>query len=117
SRTISSSLAPSAPEATSATIASGSSERGLSEVITVRSESSAPARPIFGRLSRSRSPPAPKTLISLPSLRRGEGSERVGDVEVAGKAGAQLLLADAEVGAGGVEGDVAGAVVGLGALG
>ena len=45
-------------------IAAGSSERGLSEVTTATSESSAPARPINGRFSRSRSPPAPKTEIS-----------------------------------------------------
>ena len=51
-------------------IASGSSERGLSEVTTARSESSAPTRPIFGRLSRSRSPPAPKTEISRPAVSR-----------------------------------------------
>ena len=31
---------------------------------------SAPALPIFGRLSRSRSPPAPKTEITLPSVSR-----------------------------------------------
>ena len=54
------------PARISAMIASGSSERGLSEVTTARSESSAPTRPICGRLSRSRSPPAPKTEISLP---------------------------------------------------
>ena len=29
-----------------------------------------PARPIFGRLSRSRSPPAPKTAISRPPVSR-----------------------------------------------
>ena len=51
-------------------IASGSSERGLSEVTIARSEPSAPARPIFGRLSRSRSPPAPKTEITRPSVSR-----------------------------------------------
>ena len=51
-------------------IASGSSERGLSEVITVTSESSAPTRPIFGRLSRSRSPPAPNTAIRRPAVSR-----------------------------------------------
>ena len=51
-------------------IASGSSERGLSEVTIARSDSSAPARPICGRLPRSRSPPAPKTAITLPSVSR-----------------------------------------------
>ena len=55
-------------------IASGSSERGLSEVTTARSESSAAARPISGRLSRSRSPPQPKTEISLPSVSRRAAS-------------------------------------------
>jgi hypothetical protein len=46
----------------------------LSEVITVRSDNSAPARPIFGRLSRSRSPPAPKTEISFPVVSRRAAS-------------------------------------------
>ena len=49
-------------------IASGSSERGLSEVTTVRSARRAAISPILGRLSRSRSPPQPKTQMSLLSV-------------------------------------------------
>ena len=47
-------------------IASGSSERGLSEVTTQASASRAAIPPISGRFSRSRSPPQPKTAISRP---------------------------------------------------
>ena len=50
-----------APATISATIASGSSERGLSEVTTTTSASRAAISPISGRLPRSRSPPAPNT--------------------------------------------------------
>ena len=88
----------SAPAATSATIASGSSERGLSEVTTARSESSAPARPIFGRLSRSRSPPAPKTEISRPvgqpPRRPQHVLHRVRGVRVVDQDGEALALVD-----------------------
>ena len=56
------------PATISAMIASGSSERGLSEVTIAMSASSAAIRPMIGRLSRSRSPPQPKTQISLPSV-------------------------------------------------
>ena len=48
-------------------IASGSSERGLSDVTTARSASRAAIAPISGRLSRSRSPPQPNTQITRPS--------------------------------------------------
>ena len=48
-------------------IASGSSERGLSEVTIATSASSAATLPISGRFPRSRSPPAPKTTITRPS--------------------------------------------------
>ena len=47
-------------------IESGSSERGLSEVTTATSASRSAISPICGRLSRSRSPPQPKTQISRP---------------------------------------------------
>ncbi len=47
-------------------IASGSSDRGLSEVTTQASESCAAISPIRGRFRRSRSPPQPNTAISLP---------------------------------------------------
>ena len=50
--------------ATSAAIAAGSSERGLSVVTIARSASRAAMRPINGRFSRSRSPPAPKTTVN-----------------------------------------------------
>ena len=49
-------------------IASGSSERGLSEVTITRSASAAAAFPISGRFARSRSPPAPKTTCTRPSV-------------------------------------------------
>ena len=62
------------PATTCSTIEAGSSERGLSDVITARSESSAAARPINGRLSRSRSPPQPSTEISFPSVSRRAAS-------------------------------------------
>ena len=45
-------------------IASGSSERGLSEVTIATSASRAAIAPISGRLPRSRSPPAPNTAIT-----------------------------------------------------
>src|ERR687892_448257 len=59
-------------------IAPGSSERGLSEVTTARSERSAPARPISGRFSRSRSPPQPNTEITRPEVIR-RAARGVGD--------------------------------------
>ena len=52
-------------------IASGSSERGLSEVTIATSASRAAISPISGRLPRSRSPPAPNTAIT-----RGSASSR-----------------------------------------
>ena len=45
----------------------GSSVRGLSDVTTAMSASSA-ARPILGRLVASRSPPHPKTQITRPGV-------------------------------------------------
>ena len=51
-------------------IASGSSERGLSEVTIVTSASSAAIFPMSGRLPRSRSPPAPKTTMTRPDPRQ-----------------------------------------------
>ena len=54
------------PATISSTIASGSSERGLSEVMIATSASRAPISPISGRLARSRSPPAPNTTITPP---------------------------------------------------
>ena len=47
-------------------IASGSSERGLSEVTITRSASRGAISPISGRLPRSRSPPQPNTTCSRP---------------------------------------------------
>ena len=76
----------------------GSSERGLSEVMTATSESSAAARPISGRLSRSRSPPQPRTQISRPSVSsraaREHVLERVGRVGVVDEDGEGLALVD-----------------------
>ena len=57
------------PWRTSWMIASGSSERGLSEVTIATSASSAATFPISGRFPRSRSPPAPKTTITRPAPR------------------------------------------------
>ena len=48
----------------SATIASGSSERGLSEVTITSSAPAAAIAPMRGRLPRSRSPPQPNTQIT-----------------------------------------------------
>ena len=56
------------PARISSMIASGSSERGLSEVTTTRSASATAAFPISGRFARSRSPPAPKTTCTRPSV-------------------------------------------------
>jgi hypothetical protein len=56
------------PSATWATIASGTSERGLSEVTTATSASRPAISPMSGRLARSRSPPQPKTTITRPSV-------------------------------------------------
>ena len=58
------------PARISATIAAGSSERGLSEVTIVTSASAAEIAPICGRLPRSRSPPQPNTAISAPLAQR-----------------------------------------------
>ena len=62
-----------APCSTSWMIASGSSQRGLSEVTMATSASSAATFPISGRLPRSRSPPAPKTTMhpAVAELARG----------------------------------------------
>ena len=49
------------PATISSTIASGCSERGLSEVTTVRPRAARAIAPICGRLPLSRSPPQPKT--------------------------------------------------------
>ena len=49
-------------------IASGSSERGLSEVTIATSASRAAIAAICGRLPRSRSPPQPKTAITRPAV-------------------------------------------------
>ena len=57
---------PLAPLATSSMIANGCSFRGLSEVITTLSASSHATFPIRGRLVRSLSPPAPKTMSTRP---------------------------------------------------
>ena len=56
------------PSATWSTIASGASERGLSEVTTATSASRPAISPISGRLARSRSPPQPKTTITRPPV-------------------------------------------------
>ena len=48
-------------------MSSGSSERGLSDVSTTKSLSSAAAMPISGRLVRSRSPPQPNSVITRPA--------------------------------------------------
>ena len=52
----------SAPRITSSMMRAGSSLRGLSDVTTTTSLSRAATMPISGRLVRSRSPPAPKTV-------------------------------------------------------
>ena len=54
------------PRLISSMICSGSSLRGLSEVMTTRSLSRAATAPISGRLLRSRSPPQPNTVMSRP---------------------------------------------------
>ena len=55
-------------------MSSGSSLRGLSEVSTARSAKRVATEPMTGRLARSRSPPHPKTTITLPP--RGPASAR-----------------------------------------
>ena len=87
------------PARISAMIASGSSERGLSEVTTARSASRSAIAPISGRLSRSRSPPQPKTQIRRRPAgdlaRRDEHVlERVGRVRVVDEDGERLALVD-----------------------
>ena len=67
--TISTASHPETPADTCATMAAGSSVRGLSDVTTARSAYRATAAPIAGRLAVSRSPPAPKTTISRPGTR------------------------------------------------
>ena len=49
-----------------ATIASGSSERGLSEVTITASAIRAAISPMTGRFAVSRSPPAPNTTTTRP---------------------------------------------------
>ncbi len=49
-------------------IASGSSERGLSEVTITRSARRLAISPMIGRLPRSRSPPHPNTTCTRPSV-------------------------------------------------
>ena len=75
-----------APARTAARIAAGSSERGLSSVTTTTSASRAAAAPMSGRLSGSRSPPAPSTTTSRPDVdgaqRPQHGLDRVGGVRV-----------------------------------
>src|SRR6185437_14213535 len=68
SRRSTSRSASGAPAITSSTIASGSSERGLSEVTITRSASLLATRAISGRFVRSRSPPAPNTTCSRPRV-------------------------------------------------
>ena len=62
----------STPAMISAMIASGSSERGLSEVTITSSASREAISPISGRLPRSRSPPAPNTHSTRPPAPPGE---------------------------------------------
>ncbi len=52
----------------SAMMANGSSVRGLSEVMTTRSAAFSASPPMSGRLVLSRSPPQPKTAMSLPRV-------------------------------------------------
>src|SRR5438552_1915239 len=59
-------IAPDVPPMTSARIRAGSSLRGLSSVTITTSESAVATLPISGLLPWSRSPPAPKTMISRP---------------------------------------------------
>ena len=69
--------ASSMPAMISATIASGSSERGLSDVTIVRSARRAAISPMSGRLPRSRSPPQPKTQMTLERRQRPGRGEHV----------------------------------------
>src|SRR3954469_10210838 len=61
--------APPVPARISAMIASGSSDRGLSDVTRQTSASRAPISPISGRLPRSRSPPPPTPPPARPENR------------------------------------------------
>ena len=65
------------PRITSSMICAGSSPRGLSDVITTTSLSRAATIPINGRLVRSRSPPAPKTVTSRRVAMRPRRLEQV----------------------------------------
>ena len=86
------------PARISSMIASGSSERGLSEVTITRSASRLAISPISGRLPRSRSPPQPNTTWRRPSVRSRGGSEhvleRVGRVGVVDQHREVLALVD-----------------------
>jgi hypothetical protein len=59
---------PLSPGSTCSMMAKGSSPRGLSEVSTTTSLPAPAARPISGRLLRSRSPPQPNMVITRPPL-------------------------------------------------
>ena len=59
---------PSRPVSISAMMASGSSDRGLSVVTTLRSAFAVAAAPIRERFARSRSPPQPNTRIRRPDV-------------------------------------------------
>ena len=87
-----------APSRISAMIASGSSDRGLSDVTITRSARRVAISPISGRLPRSRSPPHPNTTCTRPSVERARGREhvleRVGRVRVVDEHRKPLALVD-----------------------
>ena len=58
-------------------MASGSSVRGLSEVTTTKSASSAATLPIIGRLVRSRSPPQPNRATVRPLAKPLHGAKNI----------------------------------------
>ena len=73
----------SVPSMMAARMARADSERGLSSVMTRMSASRAATSPMIGRLSRSRSPPQPRTMITRPVTtsrvaRDGPGRRRPG---------------------------------------
>ena len=59
---------PRIPLSTALMMASGSSERGLSDVTTATSARRATTSPMRGRFGWSRSPPAPNTTMTRPSV-------------------------------------------------